>query len=289
MAKIGYQEIPVQLLTPAVMAREIVKAKPLTIEEKKRYNANGIDIVAIPYIGKPFVATKSDIISSYTYLSGHKIDIRGWENSKIYILMRNTNRNVLVMRIPENNTVDVNGVEHGNDAYGEYMIYYANPDGTIDRSTLSFVRADLFRKMCYIPANDVIMRNRGNGNTGGEFQIPTHTRERLSNMNMGNPLIHRYREDTNNAQSFSNNQFNSPVNNRTSGKIVVIAQIIDEYGHRIGFVLSNGNSKKAINLQTALSLCQQKKIANLEIVPKNGDVYFRGNGISLDNLEKVYR
>ena len=73
-------------------------------------------------------------------------------------------------------------------------------------------------------------------------------------------------------------------------KLQVTHNLFNSTGQRVGFVIKADSGEiRRINRNTAINLCKQKRIKNMTVVSNGaGDFYFRGIGISIDELPATY-
>ena len=291
VSNVDFGEIPDNCFISGILVREIVKARPLTREEKQKIKRGGPDILIEPVVGQGSLMNRNEVISTYSYTNGRKINIKGWKAEKTYVIFKPTNVEVAIMQVPLNNIVNVRGkrANSGNKQSGDYIICRLNDDGSINRDTASVVTSAVFRKICYIPPQDIITRHRGvksklfdfgtgrkigtqSNNTHISFDKPQEAPVRVTQPRVTNTVV------TQKPQMSAIDAAIEKANNYT-----VVAQLLNDMGKRCGFVISdpNGNSTK-INLGTAKNLCESKKISNMTIVDgNNGFKFFRGIGQSI--------
>lgn len=175
-------------MIPVVRKRDIVRARPLSREEKKAESGQG-DILIIEPSGLKRTITRKELLSRYTYLNGKRIGISGWRSSNEYMIGRLDNTNAYAMMVPLNCTVEIQGLQANNSdrKSADYIVALALPNGGVDPNTIGIIPSALFKKMYYIPPNDIITRNKGKGHKlfgkgpggmderdNGDYQLPTN-------------------------------------------------------------------------------------------------------------------
>lgn len=150
-------------MIPVIRKREIVRARALSRAEKKAEYAG--DILITEPSGRKRMITRQELLKTYTYLNGKKISLSGWKSDKHYIIGRLDNTNAFAMMVPLNCTANVNGtmVNQSNRKSADYIVALASSNGGIDTSTIGIIPSALFKKMYYIPPNEIITRNKGLG------------------------------------------------------------------------------------------------------------------------------
>lgn len=317
-----YESIPDRMFIPAVMIREMLRVRPLNSEEKKNTKRGGPDVLAIPYIGNRSLMFRDDITGCYTYTNGRKIKVRGWQTSKFYIVVRPSNETVMVMQVPPNHTLEINGITANNKdkRISDYIVCKIDPNGNIDRQSATIVRGNVFHKLCYIPDNPAIARSRerGTANRYFDFNNPSAAVNTDFRGNVVKPVRHvQYTETTEQASTKPNNfKAAQNISNRPTSnikleksaeakprnnsvnmnqtlempKLQVTHNLFNSTGQRVGFVIKAESGEiRRINRNTAINLCKQKRIKNMTVVSNGaGDFYFRGIGISIDELPATY-
>lgn len=319
---LAYESIPDRMFIPAVMIREMLRVRPLNSEEKKNTKRGGPDVLAIPYIGNRSLMFRDDITGCYTYTNGRKIKVRGWQTSKFYIVVRPSNETVMAMQVPPNHTLEINGITANNKdkQISDYIVCKIDPNGNIDRQSATIVRGNVFHKLCYIPDNPAIARSRerGTANRYFDFNNPSAAVNTDFRGNVVKPVRHvQYTETMEQASTKPNNfkaaqnisnrptsnikleksaeakpRSNSVNTNQTleMPKLQVTHNLFNSTGQRVGFVIKADSGEiRRINRNTAINLCKQKRIKNMTVVSNGaGDFYFRGIGISIDELPATY-
>lgn len=296
---IEFDAIPDKLFIPAVMVRDIVKARPLNRIEKSNMKRGGPDILVLKVSGGKDIKSREEISQYYRYLNNKPIKVMGWQSSKLYILYRVVNENVAVLQVPVNNTVIVNGkvANAGNKHSGDYIVCRLNEDGTLDRKSAVVISAYLFHKICYIPNHPAIQKSKTRANKSKYFSLSgDHNKIHASNRvrqikSIPNTNIKldkvpvQSREETGNKYNERTN-----TNTESGNKYVIVSILMNGMGQRVGFCLRDQfGSMHKVNQQYAARLCKAKKVSNMTVVDNGvGGYFFRGIGMSIDNLPIIY-
>ena len=312
--QLDFNDIPNRLFMDAVKTREIAFARPMTAEEKNQYERGAADIMIQPLIGESYTITRADLLSYFTYTNNKKIKTAGWESSKKYLVYMPDNKPVKVMQVPMNHTVEINGTvaNSGSRRVGDYIVCNVTDQGDVDRESATILTSAVFKKLCYIPNNEVIERHKGSGNkyfsilTGAIRHIAQNSfiPSKSSLINNKQPIPSRNNPVRNNmntgkpgslpANTIRKPQIVSakPLNNSdNTADYKLVAQIHDAYGKRVGYVVqSRSGETRNINKKAALSLASNKKLSNATVVAgPNGDAFLRGVGCRLEDLEITYQ
>lgn len=277
-------KIPKRIFIPVNKTKDIIKVRPLNSEEKHRLKPGSPDIKAEPFVGRAGLMKRSDLIKLFTYTSGKRIHLYGWQSDKQYIVYRNTKSQAFAMRIPAGVIIDVNGKPAGNTQHnGPYIVCLPDAEGNPDYSTASVISAKLFRKMFSIPRSDELKN------------LLNHERPvKTANINIDKPD----QEEDNQGRIRTNQTIvNNQVGNNNQAKVSnnaikykIVKQILNQCGQRIGFLVIASN-RKQLELPTdaVTKLCYQKLVVNAEVVNRNGKVFLRGNNTVLDDLPIIYK
>lgn len=320
--EVNYIDIPDSLFIEAHKVRDIVKARPLNKREKEQAGRGTPDIRIDPIIGTSYLITREMLVNNFRYTNGKKIKTSGWSSDKQYVVYRNNQEVVRVMQVPLSNTVKINGTmaNEKNRRLGDYIVCPINSDGTPNRNEASIVSAAIFKKMCYIPEQDVIVNHRGSHNRlfnlGAAIQNRLNRQSSKVTNNFDNIMqrpnsntinnkiamgggfsgVNRNMASQNSVTPRVNNaetktELPPAYNNRNNYQYQIISQIHNNFGKRIGFVIQaiNGETKE-ISKDTAIKLALGKKLANVEVVTtSSGEKFLRGNSIKLDDLPIIYK
>lgn len=155
-------------MVPAIRTREIIMVKIMTQEEKIKYQEQRgrNDILVTTASGALDIMGRAELIQRYRHLNGKQIQLAGWEAGKNYTVYRDDHTEVLIMQVPLNCTAEINGnyANRSSRYAGDYIVTIADDNGEPDLDSMVIYPANLFRKMFYIPRNEVIQRNIGKGN-----------------------------------------------------------------------------------------------------------------------------
>ena len=306
-------DIPETAFVQAIKVRDIVKARALSTKERNTREPGAPDIQIEPLIGTATYMSKAEAGAVYTYSNGRKVNFQGWKSDKRYVLVGGSESIVLVMQVPKQHFVKVgNSVANGKKA-GDYIVCLPDAEGLPDKGTCKVVNRALFRKMCYIPMQDAIERNIGRDVHAFDLNERVNTyrddsafvpddayqSETIAVDNKGVEYTRPY-QPVNPIQSGFSGAVAAPKQNTVShvkpaddasiGKYTIVAQVVNEYGQRIGFVIqSKSGETRPIMKDVALRLCTSKKISNADAVNgPNGQLYIRGRGVQLDMLPITY-
>lgn len=289
-------------MLPVVRKRDILKARTLSREEKRELERGGADILVTSPSGTQMMMKRADIIKQYTYLDGKKISMAGWSSSKEYIIAKLDNTNAFAMMVPLNCTANVNGTK-ANAAQrksGDYIVCLADSSGNIDESTVGVIPAAMFKKMYYMPPNEVISRHYGSGNKTYNPNAPKQkssvvsTRKQPINfteqlgMNTEDfdfGVEDMYKQPEKKVQS-SNMNMAKPEKESTY-KYLAIGRLVNQSRETIGFVIQNkSGATKNISKGQMMELCKKRLVSNVMLGVKSdtGKAYLRGNNIRLEML-----
>ena len=141
-----------------IRKRNILKARILPRSQREGYNrGNKGDILLVSPSGVKRVISRRELVSKYTYLNNAKISLAGWKESKNYIVCCLDNTEALAVRVPLKYTLEVKGkkVNFGNKKSGDYIVVDLDNDGEMIEGTLGIISSNLFKKMYYIPSNEL--------------------------------------------------------------------------------------------------------------------------------------
>lgn len=306
-------DIPETAFVQAIKVRDIVRARALSTKERNSREAGAPDIRIEPLIGVETYMSKDEASSIYTYSNGRKVNFSGWKADKKYVLVGGGEAVVLVMQVPQQHYVKVgNSIANGKKA-GDYIICLPDAEGLPDKGTCKVVNRALFRKMCYIPMQDAVERNIGRDvpafdlnervNTCRDDSVyaskDAYNSEPIAVDSNGVEYTRPY-QPVNPIKSGFSGAVTAPkqniarpartVDDTSIGKYTIVAQVVNEYGQRIGFVIqSKSGETRPIMKDVALRLCTSKKISNADAVNgPNGQLYIRGRGVQLDMLPVTY-
>ena len=314
--EIVFDDIPDRLFIQAVKVRDIVRARPLKATEKKNTKRGAPDILVKPLIGEKYLISRNEVIGNFTYTNGKKIKTAGWSSDNYYVIFRNDNVVVMVMQVPQNHILTI-GDKTANEksrSSGDYVVCLVDEDGRIQRNTATIVSSSMFKKMCYIPNNDIIARYKGAKSKLFDF----HARQIITQgaYDTDNKLINPIRKNKISdiikkveskpkvrkpdivnlkAQNNVNENINKvPVSDASkingNNKYIVKAQIVNDCGKRIGFVIQAPNGEvKRIDKELAIKLAASHKLYGVAAVRSPAEeIYLRAINGSLDNLEIIY-
>lgn len=284
-------------MLPVIRKRDILKARTLSRDEKKNIERGGPDILAISPSGQKIMLRREEVIKNYTYLDGKRISMAGWNSSKQYLIARLDNSDAVAMMVPLNCTANVNGIKANNAkrSTGDYIVGLIDGAGSIDQSTIGIIPSAIFKKMYYMPPNDVITRNlRGNNKlyTPYRQKPPAKNTEISFTKQLGIDA-----ESIDFGDSILEKQPVKPVNNtnmnlakpkqETTYKYMATGRLVNQSGETIGFIIQNkAGQTKEISKGQMMELCKRKLVSNIMLGVKSdtGTHYLRGNNIRIEML-----
>lgn len=306
MNTLVYTELPDNVFIPVIRKRDIVRARPLSREEKREYGKGCPDILLVSPTGEQRLITRQELLSNFTYLNGRKININVWSSKKNYMVVRMDDTQLFAMLVPYNCTINIKGrnANKNKNRRGDFIICLTDNNGGIDRESAGLIPNKIFRKMFHIPENEVITRNIGKGNA--EFN-PDRARKRR---NKSRAEIKRSTTPDFglNEDAFANMAAEiqkqpsktvdtSGLNNKVkvrdekhgdNKKFIAIGRLMRN-GNLEGFVIQNTRgATRNITKQEMMQLCQRKLVTNVMLSRKEetGKYFLRGNGIRIDMLEQ---
>lgn len=270
-----------------IRKRNILKARILPRSQREGYRGNKGDILLVSPSGVKRVISRRELVSKYTYLNNAKISLAGWKESKSYIVCCLDNTEALAVRVPLKYTLEVKGkkVNFGNKKSGDYIVVDLDNNGEMIEDTLGIISSNLFKKMYYIPSNELnklkdrVQRVRGDRpNYASELGVKLTDSKEQPNYNVvsGNTSRNLTRSVNDNGEK--QNKF----------KYMATARIASESGEIVGFVLMSlktGESRNVTKEQMMVA-CKKRLVSNVVLAVKSdtGTLYLRGNNIRLENL-----
>lgn len=322
--EIDLDEILSKGMIPVIRKRDIIKARILSIDEKKSAGRESLEIFVTSPLGHSYTMSKEDLINNYTYLNGRRINISGWKSTKERMVYRIDETAFLAIQIPINCTVDVNNkqVNKSISTVGEYIVAYQNNDGGPDPDKLGVITSAMFKKMFYMPPNDVITRNYGQGykdfipnESGnihkekgmdfvtplgmGDFRLYTLADDSMDTSELEQTIQKPAQRPAKQTQQTQQTMKNKPVSRISIDKLreipeqqkevrySAIGRLIDAGGSIIGFVIQNKKGEyRSVTKVEAMELSKQHLIDNISVGVKadTGKSFLRGNGIKISDL-----
>ena len=285
--------LPDKSFMKARMIVDLVEYEVMGVDERDSGNP---DVEVYPYIGEPFNITREQLAKGYVNLAYQKISVTRLKNDRRYKALTRTDLPIYFMVIPKNSIVFLGDRRAGAESV---LVAPCLEDGSIDREAMCFLDSRVFRKMCVVPMNPVIKRNR--------VKKSPVTRILQIKMNLIKPekpkkqVLPYYVEDRGQAGQVNQEVFNDPVVPMSRNKVKypelsgykyeAVARLVDAGGRLVGFVLrdlKNGKLGK-LNMHNVMQACGRKEVSNLEVVVntvKTGEkkTFIRGNGIRIDQL-----
>lgn len=299
-------------MLPVVRKRDILRARVLTREEKKELPRGGPDVVTITPSGQKIMMKRTDITSRYTYLDGKKISMAGWTSSKEYVIARLDNTEALAIMVPADCSLEVNG-QYANSSKrktGDYVVGLLDSSGAIDKNTLGIVPSAMFKKMYYMPPNEVIARNLRNKHKevtaptlqNNRSNIVSSVREQpdytgalgmdTSSFDFGDSDIYKEAnkkqvQSTLPKTSIKFDKEPEKTEKQSDYKYFATGRLVDQAGETVGFVIQNKEGQtRNITKGQMMEVCKKKLVSNIMVGIKadTGKAYLRGNNIRIDML-----
>lgn len=295
-------------MLPVVRKRDILRARTLSRDEKKDIERGGPDILVTSPSGQKYMMHRAELLKSYTYLDGKKISMAGWSSSREYIVARLDNTNALAMMVPLNCTAEVGGAKANQSkrSAGDYIVGLVDESGSIDKETVGIIPAAMFKKMYYMPPNEVITRNlRGSNKLYNPFgnkvnysrpqEKPSKTIDFTKQLGLdmdafdfGDKEIAKQPAK----QVNTGNMNMAKPKQESQYKYIATGRLINQSGETIGFIIQNKTGQtKDISKAQMMELCRKKLVSNIMLGVKSdtGTQYLRGNNIRLEMLPTYQR
>lgn len=310
---INCNSVPDKGFIDAVKTKNIIKFKIMSPKDKaanKDYTPGGPDVIVQYITGENQLLTRKELAKTYVHASGNRIKLSVLKNDKQYLAYNVCNENYKVMKLPNNCIATL--PDGTQTKQGSYIVAKADNNGQIDRSTIAVLSPAVFRKMFKIPLQPVIKRHMGgNSKTRKVFTLFTRNIDRkLSRrdnqtrlpkpafnsseigMNPSNINISSTNDQT--PKKMWKPSINRPQNNNqntmTHYKYRVTAKVVDMNGRMMGFSVLEIATGKTRNLKVneLTQLCMNKLVENVMVVRnQRGNLYLKGNGCSLENMQEV--
>lgn len=318
---INLLNIPNKSYFRAIRARNIVKFRLLTNQEKVNMPNGSDDVLIKSAFNEKYTISRQELVQKYKYLSGKKIRLAGIKSGIEYNAFVVDNTEVRYLIIPDNSK----GLVRNNIVKSGMVIAYLSDESGNLSEYFGVMNVNTFKKMCATPFTDKIRRNANNKTKTSrlwerkQYLANNRNNARTNNttMNFGlnaeefNNLDYQNRNNARQSQAIQSNGLNNHkininmqnnMSNKQSDnvrhiyKYVATKRIIANNGKLIGFVLMNrNNTVKQIDLRTIATMCSHKEIKNLTLVTKIDEVthtsksFIRGNGIKIEDLEAIVR
>lgn len=300
---IDFNYVPDKVFIDANQVRGIYKARILSRQQKKSRPDGSGDVMITSATGGSQIITREELCKNYNHSSGKKIVLAFLKTDTSYIVQSKSNEKYKVLKLPDN---CIGKVNNKSAKPGSYIVCKSDDSGIIDKSTMTIVSPNMFRKMFKIPMQSIIKRHM-NGGENKMFGLFNSNRNRdiASRKNVVNPVINMNTEslnknnvkpiniNTNKSQTtYVQNKPLQNVKTQNKYKFVATHRIISmTNGKLIGFVIlekSTGESKQ-LNTSQVSQLCNKKLVENLMLVTKenSGVRFLKGNGIRIESLPEV--
>lgn len=170
------ERLPDSGFIDAVKVRDICKIRILTLNEKKLQVSGSPDVAVQSLTGETYMVRRIDLLNNFTFLNGKRIKFMRMHANTVYTVNRICNELYKVMKIPDNckGILNGNAIGTGNGVRkGNYLVCRVAQDGTIDKSSMQVVSADIFRKMFKISMQAIIQKHMGRhrGTTNSHFGL----------------------------------------------------------------------------------------------------------------------
>lgn len=257
-----------------VRKRDIVTARTLTAQEKKKLERGAPDVIVTTPSGQKLMKSRREIIAEYTYLDGKKISLAGWSSSKQYTIARLDDSQALAMMVPTNCTLTVGkkAANSANRKNGDYLVALVDDTGAIIEDSIGIIPSALFKKMYYMPQHDVIVKHKG---SGSKYFNPS--RQPVDNVPGYNGNANVRHVNTNGAFA-PTKQVNQPANNFDFGAddmYNVPSAPVQNHGMNMGG-FGNGASRQQAKAPAQNSMQQNRvpqQAAPQKSTPQKSDGY----------------
>lgn len=143
-------KIPDGLFLPVIQLRDISTAKIKPLKERKPGEP---DIIIKDIFGNILNISRFELIESYRYLNGGKINLSSWKNNKEIYVVRSADREMYGLFVGPKNILCIPGdagekvVDFSEYPNGAYILCDA-VDSEIDRETYYIIPKKIFTKTC---------------------------------------------------------------------------------------------------------------------------------------------
>lgn len=143
-------KIPDGLFLPVIQLRDISTAKIKPLKERKPGEP---DIIIKDIFGNILNISRFELIESYRYLNGGKINLSSWKNNKEIYVVRSADRELYGLFVGPKNILCIPGdagekvVDFSEYPNGAYILCDA-VDSEIDRETYYIIPKKIFTKTC---------------------------------------------------------------------------------------------------------------------------------------------
>lgn len=143
MSTLEYSKIPDHLFKPVVKVRDILRARILSSDEKRKINHGGPDIYVMSPMGTSNLLTRDSIIKYYKYVDGSKIKLSSWKSKLSYIVIANDKGEAYAFKVPNNINIKMGDKVVPSGGY----IICESSDGEINRQKAFVIKKEYFKKM----------------------------------------------------------------------------------------------------------------------------------------------
>lgn len=276
MKQIYVEQLRKEMFIPVIRKREILKAKILSRAEKEKMDIhNGSnDVMVVSPLGKEELINRKEVINKYVYLNDRRVRLAGWKSSRQYMIARDDNTPAVALMMPSNYYIEINNKKIGK---GKYIIAYLDDQGNIDINSIGSIDKSLFRKMFYMPNNEMLYKYNGTKSVAKELDMNI----KKGNMQSKKEVIQKEKP--------VNRISNKPVVENKELKYSAIARLVDNTDTLVGFMLKDNLGKyKSVSKKELLILCNNGIVDNIVVATMSdtNKKYLRGNGIKIDSLPK---
>lgn len=327
IANINCALVPDRGFLDAVKTKNIVKFRIMSRQEKsanESYVPGGPDVVVQHITGETQIISRKELTKNFIHASGNKIKLSILKNNTQYLAYNTCKENYKVMKLPNNCIATLPNSTQTKPGY--YIVARVDGNGQIDRSSITAISPNAFKKMFKVSMNAVIKRHMGaNSKKNKTFSLFSKDRNRQAairqsaptritptfnssdigmnpaNINIGsiNDRTPQTQQGTQqsamwkpnmNRKIVGNGQNSGVTNNKSTYKYKVTAKVVDMNGRMLGFAvqeIATGNSRN-LKVNELTQLCVNKLVENVMAVRnQRGNLYLKGNGCSLESLPQV--
>lgn len=312
-AVIDCNRVPEKGFIDATKTKNVATALILSHNAKlndQSYVPGGPDVLLTCTTGEREYITRKQLKKQFVHSNGHKIRIATLRSDTKYLIYNICETPYKVMKLPTNCGAILPDGRRAKP--GSYIICKGNPDGTLDRSSMSSISPALLRKSFNIPMQSIIKKYKDRPKKSTAFTLLSNNGRRVQNT-----LGLRSRPKVDTAGFIDPHKINIPTTAETQQNKAIIqrnkietqrktgennslkrstyrytatARLLDMNKHLIGFELQDiqTGAKRNVNLNTMKEICRRKLVENIMLVRNlQGDLYLRGNGCSIDQLREV--
>lgn len=284
-------------MIPVVRRRHIVKIRVPSRSQLAGVKNTNI-ISGITPCGVKVNIHRNDLIDNYTHINGAAISLAGLQSDRDYIVVKKDNTPAFAMLVPVNCTVVVGGKRANahKRKVGDYIVADQAESGLPDTSAVGIIPAAMFKKMYYMPPNEIISKHRNSKNRLFRPEVEIRSErdtaatelekamKAAANAGVLN-ISERDKRDIN-----KNRQSNIYENNKSTDGYTYIAtgRLLNTDNQLVGFVIQHIKTGETRNITTGqmMALCKDRKVSNIKLGKKTdtGKFYLSGNNIRISML-----